>query len=447
MRRLIALVATVSIGLAPSAAAQVDDTPGEQLGGYDAAASALAVSFQPFLPALVSTGDVPFEASLALSSARVKSGGNAFGRAALLWPGATAADMGPILGVAFGQPEIGALIPKWPVQAEATQRDGEVTAGAPPVAAMRAVGQRDRAEGDGRVADVHIPRVVHIEHIASTSRSIVLDGSVTSEAIVKLQGVSLLGGFIKAEEIRSVSRTTSLGSAASSSGDVDIVGLRIGGVEVSVTDEGFAATGLPPDATAFPGGDGEPAPGASPEEFVNAVLDALGARITLFESISSVRGGVAERMQPGVVISVDNPVGGSGPIPPGRFDIILASSSASALATEPFTGGLVPPGNGGTAGIPGGGGTQSGGGGSISIGGGSVVGGQTVPNTTGGLTDAAAGPLGALPDAGAFRPAGYRFDGLPLGLVVALLLAALLAARAIRRALFGFVLSKEEGSV
>ena len=76
---------------------------------------------------------------------------------------------------------------------------------------------------------------------------------MSATSIVKLQGVSLLAGFIKIEEIRSISRTTSIGSAASSSGDVDVVGMKIGGVDVSVTDDGFQVTGLPPDARAGAG--------------------------------------------------------------------------------------------------------------------------------------------------------------------------------------------------
>ena len=84
---------------------------------------------------------------------------------------------------------------------------------------------------------------------------------------------------------------------------------------------------------------GEPFPGASPEETVNRSSARSARSITLFNSISKVRGGQAERMQPGMVISVNNPVGGTGPIPPGRFDIFLATTSASSLATLPFSAG------------------------------------------------------------------------------------------------------------
>jgi hypothetical protein len=446
MKLRIAALAMVLTFVGPPALAQVrtDDTPGEQLGGYDGIASGSALSFQPFLPALVSTGDVPIEATFGLSSSRVKSGGNAFGRAALAWPGSTAADLGPVLGVAFGQPELGSLIPKWPVQAQANQDSGEVVTGAPPVAMMRAFGAPDRGEGDVRIADVHVPRIAQIENIASTSGSVVTDSGISATSIVKLQGVSLLAGFIKIEQIRSVSRTTSIGGAASSSGDVDVLGMTIGGVEVSVTDDGFQVTGLPPSADPVPGAGGEPFPGASPEETVNAVLGALGAKITLFNSISKVHGGQAERMQPGLVISVNNPIGGTGPIPPGRFDIFLATTSASSLGTLPFSAGGL-----GDApdvdGLAGDGGTSSAAEGgeppSISIGGGADVSGGSVSDLGDDLTDAAQGSLGAIGSLDGTQAASddYRFAGLPIGMVIGLLLLALVLARSIRNGYRGLL--------
>lgn len=440
----IALLLTVLGGGPAFGQARSDDTPGENLGGYDGIASGSALSFQPFLPALLSTGDVPVEATFALSSSRVRSGGNAFGRAALAWPGSTAADLGPVLGVAFGQEALGALIPKWPLQASATQDDGRVVTGAEPIAAMTAFGGPDRAEGDTRIADVHVPRVVQIDHVTSTSSSIVTDTGVNATSIVKLQGVSLLAGHIKIEEIRSISRTASIGGAASSSGDVDVIGMKIGGVDVSVTDDGFEVSGLPPQGEAAPGAGGEPFPGISPEDIVNTVLATLGARITLFESFARVQGGQAERMQPGLVLSVDNPIGGTGPIPPGRFDIFLATTSSSALGSLPFSAGAgvdVPDMVGG-----GGGGGSSASRGPTptdSLGGGADVGTGSVDGIADDLDDAAVGSLGAVGSLEGAEAAGeeYRFAGLPLGLVLGLLLLALLLARYLRDAVNGLLAS------
>jgi hypothetical protein len=449
MLALVGVLLLMSTGTA--FAFTVDESPGENLGGYDSLSSAMAFSFRPFLPALISTGDVPFEGTVAVANSRVKSGGISLGHGALVYPGSGAANLGPILGVAFGQPEIGALIPSWPFEVSATQSTGEVSAGPAPALSFSATGYPDRGGGDVRIGEVHVPGLVHIEHIASTTTSVVTDGSVTSTARVVLQGVSLLGGHVKAESIRSTSLTSSIGSAASSSGDVDIIGLTIGGINVSVTDDGFQVDGLPASAEQAPGAGGEPFPGQSPEDAVNAVLESLGARITLFKSITNVRGGRAERMQPGVVISLDNPVGGTGPIPAGRFDIFLGATSASALATLPFSAGVpdVVPGVT-TADDSTGGGSPS-----ISIGGGPEVGGETLTGVGEELTGAAGGALGAaqggLGDA-VPRRSDYHFGGLPIGMVIGLLLVAFLLARYIRNFFKGLMpggsgVSPDEGEI
>lgn len=427
----VAAASVVVILLSAAPVLGVDETPGEGLGGYDSAGSAAAVSFQPFLPALVSTGDVPFEITFGHATSRVKSGRIASGRGALVWPGSTLADFGPVLGAAFGQDEVGAMVPKWPLQATANQDSGEVTTGVPPIVTMTARGNVDRGEGDSRIADIHIPRLVHIENVASTSVSVVSDQSVTTTSRTTLNGVSLLAGYVKAESIRSISRTTSIGSAASTSGDIDVVGLKIGGVDVSVTDDGFQVTGLPPDARQMPGAGDEPFPNQSPERYVQQVLTNLGARITLFESFKQTQGARASITQPGVVLSLDNPVGGQGPIPPGRFDIFLASTSAEAVASLPFSAPdpavVSPTESGSDLGSP----SASG---SISIGPGPAPAQESIVGVEESLAEAAQGSLGGIGEglADVVRRSDYRFDGLPMGMVVALMMAALIAARYVR---------------
>lgn len=426
--RVLAIAGVLVIGLAIPVAAQ-DTTPGEHLGGYDTNATSMAISVQPVFPALFPTGDAPVEATIALATGRVKSGGNALGRGAILWPGSAAADPGPIFGQLIS-PEFGALFPKWPAQAEANQQSGVVTTGAPPVVVMKATGYPDRGGGDVRAADIDVPGLVHVEHIASTVDSVVMDSSVSSVARVTLQGITLAGGHVTIDELRSLSQTGSTGSSATQKGDVDIVGMKIGGIDVSVTDDGFKATGVPEGGDA-PGAE-EPFPGQSPEEQVQQVLENLNARITLFRGVGRTSGGQAQHYELGLVFSIDNPVGGQGPIPPGRFDFILGSTSASTLGSPPFTaatGGF----GGGTGGSTSTGETPS----SVSLGSGPGPGGSAVGavgerlagegDGTGSQQAAGEGFLDAVP-----RRTEYSFDGVPMGLIVALVLAALVAARFIR---------------
>jgi hypothetical protein len=439
-RSAVIVFALAVVGLTAAPALAQDTTPGERLGGYDVQASSMVASFQPVFPALLPTGDAPIEATLGLSTGRVKSGGNAFGRASIIWPGNAAADPGPLFGQLFG-PEIGALFPKWPLQAEADQQDGEVIAGAPPGVSMKAVGFPDLASGDVRTADINAPGLVHAEHIASTAETKVFDASASSVARATLEGVSLFGGYITVEQIRSISRTTSNGSSAKSSGDVDVVGMRIGGIDVSVTDDGFKVTGVPPDAQEAPGAGGEPFPGQSPEKQVQQVLASIGARITLFQGVGRTAGGQAQHFELGLVFSIDNPVGGQGPIPPGHFDLIVGSTSSQTLASSPFSSGA----SGFGASGSGSSGSVSSSPRSVSIGGGPAPAGTSVSGVgeeLGGATGGTGTPELAFGDTP--RRVDYRFKGVPRGMFIGLLLAALLAAYYLRNFFNSIIAAKTE---
>jgi hypothetical protein len=440
MKRTVVLSVLAVVGVFTVAPALAQDTtPGEHLGGYDVQASSMVASFQPVFPALLPTGDAPIETTLGLSTGRVKSGGNAFGRASIIWPGNAAADPGPLFGQLFG-PEIGALFPKWPLQAEADQQDGEVVAGAPPGVSMKALGFPDLASGDVRTADINAPGLIHAEHVASTATTKVFDASAESVARAALEGVSLFGGYITVEQIRSISRTTSNGSSSKASGDVDVVGMKIGGIDVSVTDDGFKVTGVPPDAQQAPGAGDKPFPDASPEEQVKQVLASIGARITLFQGVSRTSSGAAQHYELGLVFSIDNPVGGQGPIPPGHFDFIVGSTSSQTLASSPFS-----------AGVSGFGSSDTGGAGSVSSPPRSVsIGGGPEPSATSlsGAGEELGGPSGrqSTPEV-AFgetpRRVDYRFKGVPRGMFIGLLLVALLVAFYLRNFFVSIITGRE----
>jgi len=431
-RRVAALAFLMLWAPMVSASAQ-DTTPGQNLGGYVGQASALAFSFQPIFPALLPTGDAPVEATIALSTADLKSGGNAYGHASLLWPGSAAADPGPLIAQGAGQPTIAGLFPKWAIQAQARNNDGVVTTGAPPAIVMRATGYPDTAAGDSRVADLDVPGLAHIEHIASTASSSVTDSSIKTESRVALHGVSLLNGYITADQVMSVSKTTSDGTLATSSGSTSVSGLKIAGMTVTVTDKGFQVDNGPPGSEQAPG-NGKPFPGQSPAEQVQQVLDNLHARLTLFRSVRRAAGGAADSYATGFVLSVDNPVAGVGPIPPGRFEVILASTSSQTLASPPFVFGLpsVPSAPGGAAAT-----TPA----SVSIGNGPTVAGETVANTASTPSTVAAAPSNVGTLNAVTQRSRYEFGGVPVGLVVGLLVAAAVAARYLRKVLNAFMSS------
>lgn len=414
MKRLIAFVVVALAFGGPAFAQTADTSPGSGLGGYTAQSSAEAFSVQPYLPALISTGNVPVEGTIALSTSNVTSGGNSFARGAALWLGSAAGDPGPLIGEGAGQPMIGALFPKWPVQAQATQDDGEVTTGEAPLIAMTADGFPDHSAGDTRLADISVPGLVHIEHTASTSTSVVKTSEVDNDARVVLHGISLLNGHITIDQILSYSATTSNGTTSTQSGKLAISGLSIGGVGVTVTDKGFQITGR------------SPTPGTSPQDAVDAVLAAFHARLTLYNAAGSAVGGTADRVGGALVLSIDNPVGGIGPIPPGRFDIILGSTSSTAQASPMFSLGGTDLGGGSSVGgveIP-----RTGSPSSISLGTGPAPVNSTLPGVSAG-TPQAIGSSGVT----GLQSSDYQYKGLPIALVMVLLVVAGVASIYIRR--------------
>lgn len=437
MVALLFLIAPISV---ETSAAQV---PGENLGGYRAATSGTAFSFRPVFPGVLPTGDAPFEVTVPLTSANVSSGGNAFGQASLVWPGSALANLNPLflqLGEPF--PTLARVLPPYPAVVEASQVDGEQEKNVGPGLQMRAEGAPEGAEGEAAAAQVDFPGFLTIQEVRSFSRAEVSSFDVTASSEVTLTGVSLLDGAITADAIRSVSSTTSNGDDAQESGDVEIVGLRVGEVEVELTAEGLRVIGGPPGAP------DERFPGTNPDEIVNGVLEQLQASITLTGDDGSASGGSAEHAATGVLVSVENPFGGVGPVavPPGKFDVLLGSTSADALANPPFefdleTGMATAAGSGG-----------SGGGTSVSAGGGSSVSGA--PSVPGAGADSPArlsspsggeggGIIGNF-DVGS-TSVNYEFGGVPVGAIIASLFAVGFGARYLRRFVDGIVTMSSSG--
>ena len=407
--------------------AQTDDQgSSSQLGGYIAGAAGWAFSFQPVIPALLPTGDAPFETTVSLSTASVRSGGNAAGRGALIWPGSAAANLGPLFAQAAGQPALAGLLPPWPAAVEATADDGEKLRAVSPAAKMRAFGSPRRAEGESVTPDVNFPGVLKINSVSSLSVAEVTDVDVTSTCVVHLQGVSLLNGAINIDSINSRSLTRSTGGASKADGDVQVAGLTVGGISAALTADGIHATGLPSSADPIPGV-GSAFPGMNPDDALNQALSALGVSISLTRATNTIAGGSADRLANGVLVSIKDPA-----FPGSHFDITLATTGSSALATLPVStevSGVDLSAAGGDLGVGGGGGATA----------------VTPAPTTGNFSSSPLGGLALGPSAGTagVAPAasgaplsgslaGYHFKGVPLGWVVIAVIACLLLARWLR---------------
>lgn len=422
---LVLLVAVA--GAMPALGQEEGEEPtggaGSNLGGYRANTAGSAISFRPVFPALLPTGDAPVEVTLGLSTATVSSGGNSFGQSSVLYPGAAAANLGPLLKQ-VGPPEIAALLPAYPLVVEASAKDGEIVKGAPPAVVMRANGRSDRGEGETRLSDIKFPGILEIDEMATVSRSLVTASEVTSITETTLTGVRALTNNITAKSIRSFASTTSNGRVASHDGLAEVTGLKIGGLDATLRTDGVHFTGLPSDAGQVPGAGPDPFPGENPDEVLTQLLETLGAEIRLTRAVGNAVGGAADSIAQGVFLSIENPVGGVAipgldiPVPPGRIEFLLASTSAAAQASPPFQAGLpeITPTDTDTD--------------------------FTSPGSTSGPlvsgANESAGPvLSGLPGGTGLTPTGggidYDFDGLSLALVLGLFAAAVVVALYLRR--------------
>jgi hypothetical protein len=315
MRRVLLLGFVALVALAPAAAAQTAD---EELAGYVGTASGAAFSLQPIFPGLLPTGDAPFEVTGALSTASTKSGGNAFGQAAAVWPGSAAANLGPLLGTAAGQPPLVGLVPPYPAAVTANQDQGEQTQGAEPGPVMRASGKDGAASSTVRAGAVDVPGVFHADAVSSTSSAAVEAGSLVTQTTATLTGVVLGGGAVTIDAVRSTSRATSDGTRSTSTGGTVLTGLKVAGQAAELTGKGLRTTGVP-------------------VEVLTKALEAAGIELAVTDADGRSDGGAADRVGSGVTATIVNPAAAANPQFQGsRFVLTLGPTAVGALASPPF---------------------------------------------------------------------------------------------------------------
>lgn len=414
--RVLAFALAAGLVAAPVAASAQEATTDEpQLAGYVGVAGGAAFSLRPVFPGLLPTGDAPFEVTLGLTTANTKSGGNSYALAAGVWPGSAAAGLGPLLGAAAGQAVFSQVIPPWPAAVSADQDSREAVRGAEPGPVLRALAGKEGSSSRAHGAGGGIPGLITVEAVASTSRSLVEDLKLVSESIVTLTGVSILDGTVTIDVVKSVATATSTGDAATSVGDVRLDGVKVNGVDVTVTGKGVEAAG--PAAAA-----------------VTAALADAGVSLELLKGAGTAEGGTADRVSQGLLVTIANPAATANPqFEASRFEISLAPTAVGALASPPFGDGgdveafVSESGDGGTGGALDTGALGGEAGGSFSA----IA--ETVGEVFGGGEAGAVGG-GSAGEALAFERTSFDdVGGVPASLVVALVIATALAARWIRR--------------
>jgi hypothetical protein len=321
MRRLVVLAAVVLVALAPAAAAQTAD---EELGGYVGTANGAAFSILPIFPGLLPTGDAPFEVTGALTTASIKSGGNAYGQAAPLWPGSAAANLGPLLGTAASQPALVGLFPPYPAAVTADQDSGEESQGAPPGPVMKASGKDGTSDSTVQAGAVDVPGVFHADAVRSTSRAAVEAGKLVTETTATLTGIRLGDGTVTIDALRSTSKATSDGTRSTSTGDTVLTGLKVAGQAADLTGKGLRSLGLPIEA-------------------LTKALQGAGIELALTKADGRSEGGTADRVGSGLTATIANPAAAANPQFQGSsFVVTLGPTAVGALASPPFAADVVP---------------------------------------------------------------------------------------------------------
>ena len=305
----LALLATLPA--APSRA-QEDEAAGEFVG-YDAVGSGTAMTTFPKVPALLPF-DAPFEATVALATATLSSGGQGFGRASTFFPGTPIAGIRPLIEIA-GAPST--PIPDYPVVVESREFEDSKHNEQPGITMSSDV-DPDRAVVIADAGGFALPGVMRTASSRTVSTSLLEPGLVSGSSTSTVYGVDI-GGLVKIDSISSTATVTSDATASVCAGTTTVKGATVAGQPATLDGEGLhvAEQQIAPGVSANPGGD---------------ALAASGIKMRVLEGAAACDGPNGSRSTPGVLVSIPLPEAGSLP-PGGEYIMILASATATAGAS------------------------------------------------------------------------------------------------------------------
>jgi hypothetical protein len=312
LRGLAPLLVLASLPAAPS---QAQDVAAE-LVGYDAVATGMALTAFPSVPALLPV-EAPAEATISLATATLSSGGQGFGRASTFFPGTPIAGIRPLIEIASGQR---LPVPDYPVVVESREFEPAKHNEQPGITMSSDV-DPDRAVVIADAGGLSIPGVVTVRSARTVSTSLLEGSTVTAVSTTTLEQVAV-GDVLTIDELVSTSRVTSDATTATCEGGVAVTGVSLAGQPATIDEEGVHVEGA--GAPAGPLGEVGAAAGDA------AATSGLTARV--LGGTATCDGALGSRSTTGLLVSVPLPAAGSVP-PGGRFDVILASTSASAGAS------------------------------------------------------------------------------------------------------------------
>lgn len=294
--------------LLPAGAQEDIRTDAGDLGGFTSEAEGSPFSilfFEESVPIPTDPGDPQMETTTSYSLARLATGPTSRATASSTWPG-------PAFGDGF--PTICSCDQEWFVKADA--RYPETPHTADQSAPGAGSGMQARALGLDVLARAESSQSPNEENAGYGSVSSVSTATVPEDEAVIVthvdaaaEDVSLMGGIVTIDSVRTILEARSDGENATTSGSTEVSGLTIGGQGYTVDEDG-----------ARPVQDDEPGDGAPPVGSPGGddVREALGIEVILAGHEETVNGADAERQAGGFTVIVDSKVmkeALTGPIP------------------------------------------------------------------------------------------------------------------------------------
>lgn len=324
-RRLFGVVAAAGmVGMVAPPSAQAEPV----LGGFAANATAIPVKIEIYEPTIPIPAQPEAELNLAYTATEAASGPTANGRASWIWPGDPVGEGFKAFGEALHLPEE-LYRDGYPVQANSRTPGGPGAEADEPVpgAVMRTSTDAEQAVAkvgyspDGEVDDDSggpsapppapslggggapaqaedepgLDTLVDADKMSSISRSEYGDATIKSYASSRLTDVSLLGGLITADSVKSTSRTTSTLGKGTTKAETRYAGLALAGAAFTVGRDGVEADG---NKVPIPGLPSDPA----------RALEALGISIVAPKPAKQVNGAKAALALTGLRVVIDTRV-------------------------------------------------------------------------------------------------------------------------------------------
>lgn len=398
---------TLAFFLAPSA--QADESPGANLAGIAASASATAVQVSPLTPGLVGAGNVSqgnlVEADIPYASSAVSTGPSSTAVASPAYPGDTAAGAGNAIATFAPQfpPQMVSLL-NYPVVARADYpaqvSTGSSSTYSPPSGSGAGVGTASAdATDSGSTASSSTSKNafgasgVTVASSTADSKTVVGASVVSATSRSHVGTIEILGGLVKIAGISSDATASSDGNTGQPTSHFKLGAVTVAGLPASIGPDGITINGsgpapfLVPDAnqalvalkqagvsihtiaptTTFDGASATVTSGALVVQFQDANIPNPNGQVPVSSVGLNLNLGLSQASADATALpplgSLGAFPGGSGPSPSssgaavpsagaGAVPVAAGNTSSAGMATTPAMASAPQPGSVGTGAAP-----------------------------------------------------------------------------------------------